>query len=141
MTEINLKKAEKVYFIGIGGIGMSAVARMFLIEGKEVFGSDLSASEVTDELQKLGAEIRIGEPAAGELPAGIDLVVYTVAIPENHPELLAARNKKITAISYPEVLGFISKGKFTIAVAGTHGKTTTTGMVAQILIEAGFDPT
>ena len=150
MPKIDLKKAEKIYFIGIGGIGMSAVARMFLIEHKEVFGSDLSSSEVTNELEKLGAKIRIGEPSekrqndgflGNGLPAGIDLVVYTVAIPENHPELVDARNKKIATISYPETLGLISKDKFTIAVAGTHGKTTTTGMIAQILIEAGLDPT
>lgn len=160
MSQINLNNIKKIYFIGIGGIGMSAVARMFLIEGKEVFGSDSFASEITDELQKLGAKIHTDEPLkkpqdggfqdgglhenglqTGELPAGIDLVIYTVAIPKNHPELADARDKKIAAISYPEALGLISKDKFTIAVAGTHGKTTTTGMIAKILIDAGFDPT
>lgn len=147
MTDIDFKNIKKIYFIGIGGIGMSAVARMFSLEHKEVFGSDLSASEVTDELQKLGAEIRIGAPhdtiekGAQLLPDGIDLVIYTVAIPENHPELVEARAKNIPTISYPESLSIISKDKFTIAVAGTHGKTTTTAMIAKILIDAGLDPT
>lgn len=146
MSRIDLKKSKKIYFIGIGGIGMSAIARMFLAEGKAVSGSDLSASEVTDELKKLGAEIKIGAPVVAspfvsELPAGIDLVIYTVAIPDNHPELVFARNGGIPTISYPESLGLISKDKFTIAIAGTHGKTTTTGMIAQILIKAGLAPT
>lgn len=135
---MDLHTVKKVYFIGIGGIGMSAVARMFLHEGKEVFGSDMSASKITEELTKLGAKITIGPST---LPEGIDLVIYTVAIPDNNPELVFAKSKNIPAISYPESLGLISKDKFTIAVAGTHGKTTTTAMVAQILVEAGLDPT
>lgn len=142
MSDINFDNVKKVYFIGIGGIGMSAVARMFSLAHKEIFGSDLSVSEITSELQKRGAQIFIGAPEKNrELPEGIDLVIYTVAIPDDHPELLAARAKHIPAISYPESLAIISKDKFTIAVAGTHGKTTTTGMIAQILIEAGLDPT
>jgi UDP-N-acetylmuramate--alanine ligase len=133
-------KAKKIHFIGIGGIGMSAVARMFLLEGKEVHGSDLSGSDIIEELIKLGANVRIGQ-SDNELPAGVDLVIYTVAIPENHPELVAARNQKISTLSYPESLAIISEDKFTIAVAGTHGKTTTTAMIAKILIDAGLDPT
>ncbi len=151
MSDTSFEKFKKVYFIGIGGIGMSAIARMFLLEGKEVFGSDLSASEVTDELQKLGAQINIGEPKPvnGEnfLPEGIDLVIYTVAIPETQPQLREARSRtesdgsNVPVFTYPEALGILSKNKFTIAVAGTHGKTTTTAMVAKILIDAGLDPT
>ncbi len=140
MTDINLEKIKKVYFIGIGGIGMSAVARMFLLKGREVFGSDVSVSEITSELEKRGAHVSIGA-AVNELPEDIDLVIFTVAIPENHPELVEAKQKKIPTISYPESLGLISKDHFTIAVAGTHGKTTTTAMIAGILIEAGLDPT
>lgn len=138
--ENSLEKFKHIYFIGIGGIGMSAIARMFLLEGKDVSGSDLSASEVTDELIKLGAKINIGEPG-NVLPENVDLVIYTVAIPNTHSEFIYAKNKNIKTISYPESLGLVSENKFTIAVAGTHGKTTTTAMIAQIFIDAGFDPT
>lgn len=143
MLHVNLEKIKKAYFIGIGGIGQSAVARMLLLEGKEVFGSDMSASEVTTELARLGAKVRIGstEDIENSLPEEIDVVIYTVAIPENHPELLEVKQKGIPVISYPEALGLISKDKFTIAVAGTHGKTTTTAMIAHILVESDFDPT
>ncbi len=137
---INLQNIKSVYFIGIGGIGMSAVARMFLHEGKKVYGSDMNASLITDELTKLGARIHIGATQA-TLPEEIDLVIYTVAISDDNLEFLAAKSKNILTISYPESLGLISKDKFTIAVAGTHGKTTTTAMIAQVLIEAGLDPT
>ncbi|HLP43930.1 MAG TPA: Mur ligase family protein, partial [Candidatus Nanoarchaeia archaeon] len=140
MTEINLKNIKKAYFIGIGGIGMSAVARMLLQEGKEVYGSDLSASHITEELEKLGAHIHIGKPQA-TLPEDVDVVIYTVAISDTHSEFVSAKAKNIPTISYPESLGLISKDKFTIAIAGTHGKTTTTAMVAQVLIDAGLDPT
>lgn len=140
MRKIDLEKKQKIYFIGIGGIGMSAIARMFILQGKQVFGSDLSGSEVTDELVKLGAEIKIGEPKEA-VSDNVDLVVYTVAVPENQIELKSARERNLDTLSYPEILGLISENKFTIAVAGTHGKTTTTAMIAQILIEAGLDPT
>lgn len=137
---MDLNKVKKVYFIGIGGIGMSAVARMFLHQGKQVYGSDMGSSKITEELTKLGAKIHIGNPET-TLPEGLDVVVYTVAISETHPEFVFAKSKNIPVISYPESLGLISKDKFTIAVAGTHGKTTTTAMIAQVLIEAGLDPT
>ncbi len=140
MKEIDLKNVKKAYFIGIGGIGMSAVARMLLHEGKQVLGSDAYASKITDELAKLGADLVIDTPT-GQFPDDVDLVIYTVAVPEDHPQLVYARAKGIPTISYPESLGLISKDKYTIAVAGTHGKTTTTAMVAQILIDAGLDPT
>lgn len=140
MLKINLNKVKKVYFIGIGGIGVSAVARMLILQGQEVYGSDLTASVVTDELEKQGAHIRIGLPSF-KLPVDIDLVIYTIAIPKDHPELEFAKSNKIPTISYPESLALISKDKFTIAVAGTHGKTTTTAMLAQIFIDAGLDPT
>jgi UDP-N-acetylmuramate--alanine ligase len=140
MTEQTFTTAKNIYFIGIGGIGMSAVARMFLLEGREVHGSDLAASEVTEELEKLGAHIHIGSPAKN-LPEGTDLVIYTVAIPETHSEFVAAKSAGISTMSYPESLAHISKDKYTIAVAGTHGKTTTTAMIAKILIDAGLDPT
>lgn len=131
---------KKVHFIGIGGIGVSAVARMMLFEGKEVSGSDLAASPVTQALQSLGAKIYFGHKAE-HLTPDLDLVVYTIAAAADNPELVRARELKIPSQSYPEFLGQLSRQKKTIAVAGTHGKTTTTAMLARALIAAGFDPT
>ena len=131
---------KKVHFIGIGGIGMSAVARMLLGEGKIVTGSDRSESLVTDELTKLGAKI-VYEQKAENITSDIDLVIYTIAMPDDSPELVRARELGIKCLTYPEMLGVISADKFTIAVAGTHGKTTTTAMIAGVMIEAGLDPT
>ncbi|OHA62272.1 MAG: hypothetical protein A2556_00380 [Candidatus Vogelbacteria bacterium RIFOXYD2_FULL_44_9] len=140
----NLANLKKVHFIGIGGIGMSAVARMFLLENNSpagrVTGSDRSRSIVTEELQKLGAKI-FYDQKADNISADTDLVVYTIAIPEDNPELKKARELRIKCLTYPEMLGFISADKYTIAISGTHGKTTTTAMLAQVLIEAKLDPT
>ena len=135
-----LKQARLAYFIGIGGIGLSAIARMFLAGGKSVSGSDRSPSLVTTELEKLGAKIFIGHQAEN-LPADCDLVIYTNAVLADNPELLEAKRRGITTISYPEALGQISADKFTIAIAGTHGKTTTTAMTSDVLLAGGLDPT
>lgn len=133
---IELHTIKKIHFIGIGGIGVSAIARMFLLEGKEVSGSDRSKSVITDELEKLGATIYEGH-AKGNVPEDCDLVVYTIAVGDDNPERGVCDNE----LTYPEVLGLISKDKFTIAVSGTHGKTTTTAMIAKIMIDAGLNPT
>lgn len=135
-----LHNAKKVHFIGIGGIGMSAIARMLLAEGKKVTGSDLSSSEITEALEKLGTSIFYSQDSKN-ISDDVDLVMYTVAINENNPELKTARERGIPVLSYPEVLGLISQHKFTIAVSGTHGKTTTTAMIGKVLIDAGLDPT
>jgi UDP-N-acetylmuramate--alanine ligase len=137
---MDISSLKKVHFIGIGGIGVSAVARMMLHDGKEVTGSDRSDSEIITALKDAGARIGIGHDAA-HIEAGTDLVVYTVAIPKDNPELLKAQELEITLLTYPQFVGEISKGTFTIAVSGTHGKTTTTAMIAQIMIDAGLDPT
>ncbi|MES2437257.1 MAG: Mur ligase family protein [Patescibacteria group bacterium] len=136
----DFSKIKKVHFIGIGGIGISAVARMMSLEGKEITGSDRDESEVTQELKKERISVTIGQKAEN-IVAGIDLVIYTVAIPENNAELMKARELGIECITYPQALAIISKDKFTIAVSGTHGKTTTTAMIAKMLIDAGMDPT
>ena len=132
--------AKTLYFIGIGGIGISAVARMFLLEGKKVSGSDVAEGEVTEGLQKVGAKIFIGQRAEN-VPAKCDLVIYTIAVPPDNPEFAEAKRRGISMMSYPEALGEISRDKFTIAVSGTHGKTTTTAMIGHILKKAGLDPT
>jgi UDP-N-acetylmuramate--alanine ligase len=129
-----------VYFIGIGGIGISAIARMMLLEGAEVSGSDTTFTLVTDELEKLGAKIFIGHNP-GNIPEQTTLVIYTIAISDTNPELVEAKKRGLTTLSYPEALGKISREKFTIAVSGTHGKTTTTGMMAKIFMDAGKEPT
>jgi len=137
---IDLNKMRKVHFIGVGGIGMSAIARMIIGEGKEVTGSDRASSLVTEELEKLGAKIAY-EQKAENISADIDLIIYTIAIPEDNSELKRARELRIKCLTYPEMLGVISADKYTIAVAGTHGKTTTTAMISKVMIEAGLDPT
>lgn len=135
-----LNSIKKTHFVGIGGIGVSAVARMMILRGAHVTGSDRSSSNITELLAGLGAEITLGHSAAA-LPDDTDLVVYSPAIPEENPELVRARELKIPTYSYPEMLGKISEGMRTIAVAGTHGKTTTTGMIAGVLIDARKSPT
>ncbi|MFH0755533.1 MAG: UDP-N-acetylmuramate--L-alanine ligase [bacterium] len=134
------KKAKSIHFIGIGGIGISAVARMFLLENKKVSGSDISESKVVKELKKFDAKIFIGH-LASNIPKNIDLIIYTTAITQDNPELIEAKKRKIKIFTYPESLKEISKNKFTIAISGTHGKTTTTAMIAKIMIDAGLDPT
>lgn len=128
------------HFIGIGGIGISAIARMLALQGKKVRGSDIARSEITDDLEKLGIEIFIGE-SAGNVGALTQVVIYTTAIKDKNPEILDAKERGLIYKSYPEVLGELSKNMFTIAVAGTHGKTTTTAMIAHIMKKAGLDPT
>ena len=135
-----LKQAKKIHFIGIGGIGISAIARMMLLEGKTVSGSDRDKTKVTDELEKAGATIMIGQRAEN-IPVDCDLVVYTVAIPVDNAEFVEAKNRGVKMLTYPETLNIISKEKYTIAVSGTHGKTTVTAMIAKIMIDAGLDPT
>ena len=138
--EINLEQIKKVFFVGIGGIGISAIARMMLLEGKEVHGSDMAETEITQELARLGAHITIGQNFE-LIPAGVDLIVYTVAIKHYDPVLLEKLFESGVAVkSYPEMLHIVTKGKYTIAVAGTHGKTTTTAMIAKVLIETKNDP-
>lgn len=135
----NIDSYNKIHFIGIGGIGLSAIARMMLLEGKKVTGSELSPGLVTDVLIDVGATVFEGHREDNITP-DVDLVIYTIAVPKDNPELKRARELDIPLLTYPEALGEISKDKYTIAVAGTHGKTTTTGMIAQIMLEAGKDP-
>ncbi len=140
MKEINLEKIRNVHFIGIGGIGVSAVARMMLAQGKGVSGSDISPSRITKELAELGAHVSIGHKVEN-IPESADLMIYTIAVSPNNPEFEEATRRNIPAVSYPEFLGIISENMFTIAVSGTHGKTTTTAMVADVLWNEGINPT
>lgn len=137
---MDLTKIKKVHFVGIGGIGTSAIAKMMLQLGKKVSGSDLTQSEISDDLEKKGVEIFIGHQKEN-LDKNVDLIIYSPAVPENNPERLRAQEGGIQQLSYPEFLGQLSKDYFTIAVSGTNGKTTTTALLGLILEKAGFDPT
>ncbi len=137
---MNLNKIKKIHFIGIGGIGVSAIAKMMILLNKKVSGSDLVSSEITNDLKKKGAKIFIGHQKKN-LKKDVDLVIYSPAVPKNNPEREKAKKLKIPQFSYPEFLGEISKNYFTITVSGTHGKTTTTALIGLILEKAGLDPT
>jgi len=136
---MNLNKLKKIHFIGIGGIGLSAIARLMKEKGKEVSGSDLSFSLVIDKLEKLGIKIYIGQ-VKENISDDIDLVIYTTAIPKNNPELKRAKELGIKTITYPEALGLIFNDKFGIAVCGTHGKSTVSAMAGLLLDDAKLDP-
>jgi UDP-N-acetylmuramate--alanine ligase len=131
----------KLHFIGIGGIGVSALARYYLAQGHEVSGSDLASSEITKALEKLGAKVFIGKHKAENLPKDVDLVIYSPAVTEDNPELKKAKKLKIKCQSYPQALGELTKDHFTIAVCGSHGKSTVAGMIGLILTKAGLNPT
>jgi len=131
----------KLHFIGIGGIGISALARYYLEKGNKVLGSDLVSSEITKALKKAGAKIFIGEHKVKNLAKDVDLVVFSRAVPKDNPELKQAKKSGIECQTYPQALGELTRKYFTIAVSGTHGKGTTTAMISLILIKAGLDPT
>ena len=134
-----LKKLNKVHFIGIGGYGMSALALILLQAGYDVRGSDIKPSRLTELLEKKGAEIYIGHRA--EQIRDAQLVVYSTAIPLDNPEITASRERGLLLWHRSELLAAILNEGYGIAVAGTHGKTTTTAMVSLLLEKGGFDPT
>jgi UDP-N-acetylmuramate--alanine ligase len=130
---------KKIHFIGIGGIGVSALAKYYLEKGVSVSGSDLVSSKIIDALK--GAEIYIGEHKASNLAEDVDLVIHSPAVPSDNPELEEAKMLGIEVKSYPQALGDLTRDYFTIAVTGTHGKSTTSAMLGVIMVEAGLDPT
>ena len=133
-------KNKKVHFIGIGGVSMSGLAAVLLNAGYKVSGSDFKDSDILNTLKSHGAEIYIGHKA--DNLKNVDLIVYTAAIPSDNPELVEAKKKNIELMDRAEFLGQIMKGhKYNVAVAGTHGKTTTTSMVSHIALSADLDPT
>ncbi|MDD5921900.1 MAG: UDP-N-acetylmuramate--L-alanine ligase [Eubacteriales bacterium] len=137
---LNLSNYHRVHFIGIGGIGMSALAEILLARGFKVTGSDMKESQITDHLASMGAKIIIGHKA--ENVEGADLVIYTAAISETNPEAQRAKELGIPLAPRAELLGtLMNEVTNSIAVSGTHGKTTTTSMIALILENAKFDPT
>ncbi len=131
----------KVYFIGIGGIGTSALAQYYLSRGHKVYGSDLVSSGIIELLERKGIKVFIGSHKKENLPEGIDLLVYSPAVKEENPELKEAKRRDIKIKSYPEALGEITKDYYTVAVSGTHGKSTVCAMLSLVLKKAGLDPT
>lgn len=134
---------KKIHFIGIGGIGMSALARMFLSQGARVTGSDSSESEIITDLKNEGISVAVGQ-VAENISDDIDCIIYTLAIGEDNPEFIAARElsqkNNVPMFTYAEMLGKVSADMQTIAVSGTHGKTTTTAMIYSAMSSAGADP-
>jgi len=134
-----MRRIHRVHFVGIGGSGMGGIAEVLLNLGYAVQGSDLRASAVTRRLERLGARIAIGHDAAHV--AGCDVVVVSTAIQRENPEVAAALAARIPVVPRAEMLGELMRFRYAIAVAGTHGKTTTTSLVASVLAEGGEDPT
>ncbi len=134
---MNLKTIHNVYFVGIGGIGMSAIARYFSVNGKTVTGYDKTPSPITNGLEEIGIEIHF-EDSVKNIPISFldkekTLVVYTPAIPSNHQELSYFINNKFSVLKRAEILGEITKNTFCLGVAGTHGKTTTSSILGHIM--------
>ncbi|MGE3636537.1 MAG: UDP-N-acetylmuramate--L-alanine ligase [Sandaracinaceae bacterium] len=132
-------RIRSIHFVGIGGIGMSGIAEVLLASGFAVSGSDAKASETTKRLESLGARIHVGH--AEENVTGADVVVFSSAVPRTNPELVAARRASIPVIRRAEMLAELMRLKDGIAIAGSHGKTTTTSLMATVLREAELDPT
>jgi UDP-N-acetylmuramate--alanine ligase len=134
-----MRRIRRTHFVGIGGAGMGGIAEVLLNLGYEVSGSDLRANAVTRRLQQQGAQIWVGHDASHVMEC--DVVVVSSAVNEENPEVAAARERRIPVVPRAEMLAEIMRFRYGIAVAGTHGKTTTTSLVASILADAGLDPT
>jgi UDP-N-acetylmuramate--alanine ligase len=132
-------KVKHIHFVGIGGAGMSGIAEVLVNQGFSVSGSDLGDSAATRRLQAMGAQVTLGHAAANT--AGADALVVSTAVKSDNPEVIAARARHIPVVPRAQMLAELMRLKQGIAIAGTHGKTTTTSLVASILAEAGMDPT
>ena len=132
-------KKYHIHFVGIGGIGMSGIAELLLNLGYKVSGSDLKASDITENLKTLGGTVFVGHHA--DHISGADVVVTSSAVGHDNPEVLAAKQASIPVIPRAEMLAELMRLKYSIAVAGAHGKTTTTSIVASVLAQGGLDPT
>lgn len=137
----SMRASNGVHFIGIGGIGVSALARLYRSRSFLVSGSDIARSEITDALQREGVRIIVGEHRARNVPRDTAEVVYTVAVRPSNPELREARRRGIPTLSLAEAVGELTREFQTIAVTGAHGKSTTTAFIALVLARGGLDPT
>ena len=132
-------KTKHIHFVGIGGVGISGIAEVLLNQGFYVSGSDLKRTETTDRLEKLGADIYIGHSNSNI--EGADVLVFSTAVPLTNPEITTAKERKIPVIPRAEMLAELMRLKKGVAVCGTHGKTTTTSILATLLAEGGLEPT
>ena len=132
-------RVRKIHFVGIGGIGMSGIAELLLNLGYEITGSDLARNEQTKKLEKLGARISYGHTP--ENVEGTEVVIISSAIRPDNIEVLRARELNIPVIKRAEMLSELMRMKYGVAIAGSHGKTTTTSIIARVMIDGGFDPT
>ncbi|RMF29467.1 MAG: UDP-N-acetylmuramate--L-alanine ligase, partial [Chloroflexi bacterium] len=139
MQVMGVSPGGRVHLVGIGGAGLSAIARVLMGAGYRVSGSDRRASALTEALRAEGATVYIGHRA--DQVRGADLVIVSSAVPPDNPEVVAARQAGIPVVKRDRVLGSMMAGRVGLAVAGTHGKTTTTAMIASVLLAAGLDPT
>jgi UDP-N-acetylmuramate--alanine ligase len=139
LAEIFAKMSKHYHLVGIGGIGMSGIAKLLLNRGLEVSGSDLKESRITQELKTQGAEVFIGH-SPGNV-RGADIIVYSSAIQESNPEIIEAKNNGLTLLKRAQALAQLMHEKVVITVAGSHGKTTTASLVSYLLLEAGLFPT
>jgi UDP-N-acetylmuramate--alanine ligase len=136
---MKFKKIKHIHFVGIGGAGMSGIAELLFNLGYKITGSDLKSTETTQRLENLG--VKISNQHQGKNVAESDVVVISSAVKEENPEVVFARINKIPVVRRAEMLGELMRMKYGIGIAGTHGKTTTTSMVGEILSEGGLDPT
>ena len=132
---------KRIHFIGIGGIGVSALAKYYLAQGAEVSGSDLTHSEITADLAARGGRIILGAHSSFNIPQGTDRVIYTAATPKTNLELKEAKRRKIPTQTYAEAVGDLTRQFKTITISGSHGKSTTTAMIALVLEDGWCDPT
>jgi UDP-N-acetylmuramate--alanine ligase len=139
MARTRMRRIDTIHFVGIGGAGMGGIAEVMLNLGYKVQGSDLKPSAMTAHLAKLGAVIRIGHRAENADRA--DVVVVSSAVPGDNPEVTAALSRRVPVVPRAEMLGELMRFRESIAVAGSHGKTTTTSLIASVLAEGGEDPT
>ena len=139
MTVPEMRRIKCIHFVGIGGAGMCGIAEVLLNQGYQISGSDMNASTVTRRLETLGAIVSIGHDASNIENA--DVLVVSSAIFKSNPELVAAHERRIPIVRRAEMLGELMRYRHGIAVAGTHGKTTTTSLIASIFRQASFDPT
>ena len=138
-TAANMGRVRRLHFIGVGGAGMSGIAELMANLGYEVAGSDQRESDTTRRLRRLGVEVYIGHRA--QQVTNADAVVVSTAVDESNPEVQAARARRIPVVRRAEMLAELMRFYYGVAVAGTHGKTTTTSLIASVLAEAGLDPT
>ena len=138
MTD-RMRRIHRIHFVGIGGAGMGGIAEVLVNEGYQVSGSDIAQNAVTDRLCLLGAKIQIGH--AAENVQQVDVVVVSTAINLENPEILAAKELRIPIVRRAEMLAELMRYRHGVAIAGTHGKTTTTSLIASVYGQAGRDPT